>query len=138
MNERGPLFQVVAAGCVMVMLALVLAPTSEAAIAPVVSVTETLAALGAPAWLTSVEVWETLFNILLFVPVGVLGVLGFPGSRARTWGLVALLASLAVEATQALLLDARVPSLVDVAANTLGGLLGAVVTRTAARRVSGS
>lgn len=128
-NERGPLFQVLAVGCVLVILALVLAPTSQAALTPVMTVHRTLESWGAPVWLASVGVWGALFNVLLFVPVGVLGVLTLPRSRVRTWALVALAASVSVEATQALLLEDRVPSLVDVAANTLGGYLGALATR---------
>lgn len=130
MNERGPLFQVLALGVVFVMLALLLAPTSASAIAPVVAVSDGLAALGAPWWLASVRLWEVLFNVALFMPVGVLGVMLFPGSSVRTWALVGFAVSASVETTQALLLADRVASVIDVVANTLGAWLGARATRS--------
>lgn len=67
-----------------------------------------------------------VLNVLLFVPAGVALVV----LTGRSWWVVTLLAlaaSTGVEVAQALWL-ARVGSVADVVANTLGALLGAVLT----------
>jgi hypothetical protein len=87
------------------------------------------------SWL--LRLGDVLNNVLLFVPLGFLGrlVLG-PGppaaSQARVAAAGALL-SATVEAVQ-LYLPGRFPSLVDVATNTLGAWLGAVILDLVERR----
>ncbi|GAB2698687.1 VanZ family protein [Microbacterium marinum] len=67
---------------------------------------------------------EFAANIALFLPIGVL----LPLMMPRTLVLpVALVATVAIESTQALLLDARVPSVLDIIANTTGACLGLLI-----------
>lgn len=82
-----------------------------------------LHARGVPGWFNYGLV-EWLANVVMFVPWGALGaVIAAP----RRWWLVAvsaLLASTVIETAQLVLLDARFASGADVAANTLGALVG--------------
>lgn len=70
---------------------------------------------------------EAAANVVMFVPLGLLlpvTVAGLAGSR-RWWSVaVGLALSALIETAQLLLLPARVPTLQDVAMNTLGTLLG--------------
>lgn len=68
---------------------------------------------------------EVLANVALFVPLGLL----LTVALGRVWPAVTmcLLASAAVELVQLRLVTSRVPTLDDVAHNTLGGLVGALV-----------
>ena len=67
---------------------------------------------------------EFAANIALFVPIGVLLPMMMPRSLVLP---VALVATVAIESTQALLLDARVPSVLDIIANTTGACVGLVM-----------
>ena len=87
-----------------------------------------------------VSIPDTVQNVMLFLPFGVLGALAAaPRStlnvRRIVWVTMAAAGlSLAVEALQLLTVD-RVASISDVAANTLGGCVGAVVADRARSRV---
>lgn len=84
----------------------------------------------APLWVLP-EHYGVLLNVLLFVPFGVL--LALATRRAWWWvTLVALAASSAIELVQWRWLE-RDGSWTDVAANTLGALVGAVVVSLARR-----
>jgi VanZ family protein len=92
---------------------------------------------GAPSWF-GYEMIESLANVAFFVPLGLLVVLL---AGARWWWAGAgagLLVSAAIETGQALFLPARVSTIDDVVANTMGAvvgsLLGAVLLGLAARR----
>lgn len=77
-------------------------------------------------WVTFSAV-EITANVLLFVPFGLLMVLVLP---ARRWWLAPippLVVSCLAEIAQRILLPDRVPSLLDVLANTAGALLGVAV-----------
>lgn len=74
---------------------------------------------------------ESIANVVLFIPLGLLGALLVPVRRWGLAGLAGLTASAAIETIQFLLLTQRTASLRDVAANTLGALLGAAVIRVA-------
>lgn len=77
---------------------------------------------------------ESIANVILFIPLGLLGALLVP---VRRWGLAALAGlttSAAIETIQFLLLSQRTASLRDVATNTLGALLGAAAVRLALLR----
>ncbi|MBA2954571.1 hypothetical protein GON03_09565 [Nocardioides sp. MAH-18] len=78
---------------------------------------------------------EFLCNALIVAPVSALGSILWPRTTWRTWTALALVGACAVEITQGALLTERTASYVDVVANTLGGLLGALVV-LAWRRVS--
>lgn len=69
---------------------------------------------------------DALSNILLFIPVGLLGALAFP--RRKLVVVVAATAlSAGVEITQAWFLSSRAGSLDDVASNAAGALVGVLV-----------
>ena len=80
---------------------------------------------GIPPWF-DYGVVELASNVILFVPLGALlaRILG-----ARLWwggAAVGFLLSILVELAQLVFLPARFPSVIDVAANTLGALVGAL------------
>lgn len=76
---------------------------------------------------------EFVSNVLMFVPIGVLGVLAF--DRVPWWLIPAgcLVLSVLVELAQLVFLSARLGSIVDVAANLAGALLGATLARLVKR-----
>lgn len=89
-------------------------------------------------WLTKIFVFDIIQNILLYLPLGFLGVLSFvkivytkSSSTRIILIFIVLLASALVTSTSLELLQsynpARTPSLLDVLMNTLGGLLGGIV-----------
>lgn len=81
--------------------------------------------------------FDLVANVLLFVPLGFLYPLGGPdGRRATVLRALAagLLLSACIEAAQ-LFEPERYPSVVDLAANGVGALTGALLQRAAARRI---
>jgi len=81
---------------------------------------------GVPGWFGYNKL-EFGANIAMFVPVGFLVSLVLP---ARVWWLVLLICpafSGLIELTQGVFLEERVSSLLDVLANSAGGLVGAIV-----------
>jgi len=80
---------------------------------------------GVPPWFNYSAV-EMTTNVILFLPLGAL-VTRILGPRLW-WGGVAVgfLLSVLVELAQLVFLPARFPSVVDVAANTVGALVGAL------------
>lgn len=68
---------------------------------------------------------EFASNIVMFLPLGLLGVLAFP--RLRWWliPIAALVLSAAIELAQLVLISERNASVLDVVANTAGALIGA-------------
>ena len=79
---------------------------------------------------------EITANVLMFVPLGALGVLAFP--RLRWWmvPLTALALSGTIELAQLLLIEQRFASPIDVAANTAGALIGAAAVAAIRTQVS--
>jgi VanZ family protein len=69
---------------------------------------------------------EFASNILLFVPLGLLLTLIL---TTRRWLVlpIAFLATVTIECVQAVLLDARTPSVLDIVANTAGACLGMLI-----------
>ena len=82
--------------------------------------------LGAPADLTPERV-EFGLNVLLFVPLSLLGSLLKPRWTWSSWVVVGYCATVGVEMTQALLLPQRSPTMKDIVANTGGALIGALI-----------
>lgn len=79
---------------------------------------------------------EFLCNVLIFAPVSALGSILWPRTTWLTWTAIAFVGACAVEIAQGALLPGRTASYVDVVANTLGGLLGALVPGAVRRAVS--
>lgn len=72
-------------------------------------------------------------NVLLFVPLGLL--LSFIMRRERWLVLpIAFVATVTIESTQAVLLSARTPSVLDIIANTAGACVGMMIAGVAERR----
>lgn len=80
---------------------------------------------------------ESLANVLMFVPLGLLLRLSFPRQPLTVLLLALSLGSMSIEAVQYLLLPGRVPSLIDVLNNTGGAAIGLALgadARSLARR----
>jgi glycopeptide antibiotics resistance protein len=70
---------------------------------------------------------ELLLNVVMLVPLSLIGGLLFPRLRVADWTTIGFLASLLIEVVQRLLLPTRTGSSRDVVANTLGALVGALL-----------
>ncbi|WP_186467011.1 VanZ family protein [Arthrobacter sp. UKPF54-2] len=88
---------------------------------------------GIPDWVDYPLV-ESVSNVLLFVPLGAL--VAWIIGRSYWWvgAAAGLLTSCVIELAQLLFLPARVPTLADVLANTIGALLGALLVLPIMRR----
>ncbi len=117
----------VLAGAALIVAVLLLGPSRSLTDGLVVDGADLLHALGAPDRLARPIVWELVANVLVTVPLGVLGALLLPRSPVAVWLAVGLVAAAAVELVQAWFLPARDSSLSDVVANTLGLGLGALL-----------
>ena len=82
--------------------------------------------VGAPAGVTAVRV-EFGLNVLLFVPLSLLGSLLKPRWTWSSWVVVGYVATFSIELTQGLLLPDRSATMQDVVANTGGALMGALL-----------
>lgn len=102
-------------------------PAPELAVGSVGVLQGFLDAVGAPAQLMTPYRVEFILNTVLFMPLPFLGTLVFARVRWSEWVVVAFVFSAGIEFFQALLLDGRSATFVDVVSNTLGGLLGAMV-----------
>jgi glycopeptide antibiotics resistance protein len=81
---------------------------------------------GAPAVLTAPGRVEFLLNTAMFAPVAFLAAVAFPRHPWANWVVYGFVLSGAVELLQGVYLPPRSAQFVDVVANTLGALLGAV------------
>jgi glycopeptide antibiotics resistance protein len=108
-------------------------PTPDHAIDSVSAIRSVLLTLGAPDWLTPLSI-EFVTNVLLFVPLSVLGHTFRPHWRWGRWTLAGLAGTLLIETVQLLFLPSRSAALVDVVANTLGAVVGYAVVRVLRRR----
>jgi VanZ family protein len=88
---------------------------------------EALRERGAPDWMTWGDRVQMMLNAFMFAPITALASLAFPRQAWGNWVAYAFLASGAVEVVQAFALEPRSAEYVDVVANTLGGLMGAVL-----------
>lgn len=89
-------------------------------------VTDLLDAMGFTARADFVEFG---LNVLLFVPMSLIGVFVFRRLRIADWVLLAFCASFVIELAQKFFLPARSADARDVVSNTLGALIGALIAR---------
>ena len=108
----------------LVLLVILLDPSAATASASVGWLAARFDALGLPAALIAGARVEFAVNALMFAPVPVLAALARPRITGSQWVTGLFVASLAVEAVQAVLLPGRSAQFADVVANTLGGCLG--------------
>ena len=95
--------------------------------------------LGIPDTVATGARVEFLCNVLIIVPISLLGSLIRPSWTWRDWLALGFVLSGAVELGQALFLPDRSAQFADLVANTLGAGLGAVVAALVRRRlVAGS
>jgi VanZ family protein len=78
---------------------------------------------GIPVWFNYTFV-EAAANVVLFVPVGIVATLAFPGNRWWRNAALGLVVSGCMELGQQLFLSSRVASPLDLVTNTAGGALG--------------
>ena len=119
----------------LVVAYLVWTPDSSASGSAVLRATDLLVRLGLPATETRVEF---LLNVVMLVPLSLLGAFLFRRWRVGDWVTAGFVVSLLIEAVQRFLLPTRDASARDVVANTLGALIGvcgAWVVRELSRRL---
>jgi glycopeptide antibiotics resistance protein len=118
-----------------------LAPTSGTQSESASWLSDLALSLGVPDRFTSQPRIEFVCNALILMPVSALGSLVWPRTTWRDWTAYAFVISGFVELIQGLVLPQRTATFVDVVANTLGGLGGAVVVmvvrRLTVRRTGG-
>ena len=112
---------------------LVFQPTGDQAGGSVLWVSHLLHSWHTPVWLWRPVSVEWGLNVLMFVPLSLLGSFFRPGWTWRDWVGVGFVASGLIELVQLVLLPERVASFSDVVANTLGALLGALLAPYALR-----
>ena len=83
-------------------------------------------------WL-SYTVIESVANVLMFVPLGVLLAAALPRRRTLV-APIALVVTVLIELSQALFLDQRTPSLGDIIANLAGAVIGLGIVVVTERR----
>ena len=100
----------------------------------VVVVADVLAGRGVP---DAVRVVEVGLNVLLFVPLSLLGAFVLDRWRVVGWLLAGLALSLVVEGVQAVFLTGRSATVSDLLANTAGAGLGILAALVVRRRLAG-
>jgi glycopeptide antibiotics resistance protein len=116
---------------VVAVLFIVLWPSASYAKSSVSRITEVVHALGGPSWITTGMV-EFATNIALFVPLSFLGAIILDRWGLTFWFATGFLATAGIELFQLVVLSARSASVVDMVANTLGAVIGAVLVRLCA------
>jgi len=97
-----------------------------------------LADLLAPLGLADpVAVVEVGLNVLLFVPLSLLGPFVLDRWHVVGWVLAGLALALVIEGVQAVFLSGRSATLSDLVANTAGALLGILAARVVRRALTG-
>ena len=119
---------------VVLLVVVLLSPTSVPQWSAVRWAVQLLRDLGLPRDVTRYSQLEILSNIVIIAPLTFLASLLRPSYGWRDWTALGFVASSAVEALQGLLLPDRHASFSDIVANTLGALVGAVLARLVLRR----
>lgn len=81
---------------------------------------------GVPAWV-DYKLVEATANVVLFVPLGIVGSLAFPGKRWWQVGALGLLLSGCIELGQLLFLHDRFAAVSDIVTNATGATAGALL-----------
>ena len=115
-------------GYLAVLAVLTLDPSQQAPGASLSLVSQVLTWLRVPVPADS-RILEVASNVVLFVPLSLIGGLLWPARRVRDWVLVGALLSTLIEVCQLLFLPDRFATVSDVLANTTGALLGALLWR---------
>ena len=117
-----------------VLLFALLTPSAQTPSSSVTWMGEVMERLGAPAQLLEPSRVEFLANVAILVPPVVLGALVWSRPTWRDWTAFGFVFSGGIEVVQALFLDERSATYVDVVANTLGALLGGVLVASVSLR----
>ena len=118
----------VALCCYVLIVALILLNADPSFASDVIARTEqALRERGAPAWMTYGDRVQMMLNALMFTPITLLASIAVPRHPWGNWVAYAFVGSGLVEVVQAFALEPRSAEYVDVVANTLGGLFGAVL-----------
>lgn len=115
-------------GCYVLAVTVVLLTADPSLSTDVIDRTERLLdEQGAPAWVTWGERVQLMLNALMFAPITALASIAMPRYPWGNWVAYAFVGSGLVEVVQAFVLAPRSAQYVDVVANTLGGLIGALL-----------
>ena len=112
---------------------ILLGPSASVPISSVSFLARIAYAVGISPELASPSRVELVSNVLIIVPVGLLGSLVWPRLNWRDWIACGFVLSGSVELLQAVALSHRSATFVDVVANTLGAGLGAGLAAVALR-----
>lgn len=129
-RERLPLLALVGWGLVVAVF--LLSPVATLASGSVAWVGDLARSAGAPSAFTAPGRVEFAMNAVAFAPLTFFAHWVFPGRSWQDWTAYGFVASMGVEAVQALYLSARSAEFVDVVANTSGALLGALAASVVA------
>lgn len=104
----------------------VFSPTSRVQSSAVQWMHGNLQGLGVPYWVSASTV-EFASNVVLFIPLSLLGSLLWQRWGAWAWTLAGFVTTLTIEAAQMVFLSGRSPTVSDIVANTLGAFCGALL-----------
>lgn len=121
------LLTVALAAYLAVLLFALLTPSASTPSSSILWVADVLRGLGAPERILIPDRVGFLCNVAILVPATALGSLLWRAASWRDWTAYGFVFAGAIEVVQGLLLPARSASYVDVVANTLGALVGALV-----------
>lgn len=121
-----------------VLLFALLTPSAATPSSSVSWVAEVLRSLGAPERVLVPDRVEFLCNVAILVPASALGSLLWRTASWRDWTAYGFVFAGTIEVVQGLLLPQRSATYVDVVANTLGALLGAMLIAAARRAQAGT
>jgi glycopeptide antibiotics resistance protein len=111
----------------VVLLFALLTPSAATPASSIAWVADVLESMGAPELILIPDRVEFLCNVAILVPATALGSLLWRAASWRDWTAYGFVFAGAIEVVQGLLLPARSATYVDVVANTLGALVGALL-----------